>query len=471
MLKLRKSAAPKPPFLAYAVEAGLNELPPTIAKLIEAAPESFDDLRRGQIGDAIKTMRARRDAVYSLSVAQKSGQFGLLISELGGALPRELAEIEAGIVWQAYEIRRAQSIFDEAGNSLRSSPGRARTICETALRSLSSLTARQQQLAERLDGTRYNPEAHLIKPAPVYSIGRTAVCTDGNLTTVSAQAKTGKTAVLGGMMASTFAGDSADCLGFASQNPDGGAVVHIDTEQSPYDHCELVRRIEKRAGQSLPDWLRSYCLTGWTANDIRQAIPVLIATGKKDCGSVHSVLLDGSADAVFDVNDPAESNGFVAELHALAIKFKCPLVCVIHLNPGSEFKTRGHLGSQLERKAETNLKAEKDGDEIITLWAEKNRHAPILKKNGPRFTWDNQSGMHVSIESAADANADLVHEELSGLFKSAMNGRLAMSFSDLKLTVMRAVTVKDRTAERKIALAVTLGILRKTHAGLYESSL
>jgi hypothetical protein len=34
------------------------------------------------------------------------------------------------------------------------------------------------------------------------------------------------------------------------------------------------------------------------------------------------------------------------------------IVGVIHFNPGGE-KTRGHLGSQLERKAETNLRLDK----------------------------------------------------------------------------------------------------------------
>ena len=45
-------------------------------------------------------------------------------------------------------------------------------------------------------------------------------------------------------------------------------------------------------------------------------------------------MIDGVGDLAIDVNDTAESNGLVAELHALAIRFDCPIVCVLHENPG-----------------------------------------------------------------------------------------------------------------------------------------
>jgi hypothetical protein len=232
--------------------------------------------------------------------------------------------------------------------------------------------------------------------------------------------------------------------------------------------------MSRRAGRPLPDWLQSFCVTGFKAADIRRAIPLLMEQAQKQFGGIHSVFVDGVADAAVDVNDPAESNGFVAELHGLAIKHDCTLVSAIHLNPGSDFKTRGHLGSQLERKAETNLKIEKE-DEVCTLWAEKNRHAPILKKTGPRFAWDGELAMHVSVESHADAKEDLEFAELSNVFKTAFGNHPSMSFSDLrtatveaiKVTDKKAVSVSDRTAERKIARADTLGIIKKELAGLY----
>ena len=72
-------------------------------------------------------------------------------------------------------------------------------------------------------------------------------------------------------------------------------------------------------------------------------------------------MIDGVADFIASVNDEADSNGIVHFFSQLAIEYNTLIVLVIHLNPGSD-KERGHLGSQLQRKAETILAVRKDGD-------------------------------------------------------------------------------------------------------------
>ena len=147
------------------------------------------------------------------------------------------------------------------------------------------------------------------------------------------------------MIASTFAEADADCLGFTAQNPNGLAVVHLDTEQCPFDHWQGIGRAIRRAKASTaPAWLLSYCLTGFSAADVRAAIRILTAQASKKFGGIHSVFIDGIADAVPDVNDPEETSSLITELHKLAIEFDCPILNIIHVNPGSDFKTRGHLG-------------------------------------------------------------------------------------------------------------------------------
>ena len=76
--------------------------------------------------------------------------------------------------------------------------------------------------------------------------------------------------------------------------------------------------------------------------------------------------------------------------------------------------------------------------------------------------------MHVSIESQQDAKENLEFDELAELFKAIFSERPAMSFSDLRATIKKAVMVSEPTAERKMKRAITLGIVRKTYAGLYE---
>jgi hypothetical protein len=116
-------------------------------------------------------------------------------------------------------------------------------------------------------------------------------------------------------------------------------VIHFDSEQSPYDSEQLLARTIRRAGAAeLPPWILSYCLTGWNYREARALLPVVMEYATCTFGGIHSALIDGAVDLVADPNDQAESNGLVAELHALAIRHTCPILTTIHLNPGKRWQ-------------------------------------------------------------------------------------------------------------------------------------
>ena len=326
-----------------------------------------------------------------------------------------------------------------------------------------------QRLAQRIYSLKSKPP----KPVSRFWVANVQICTPGNLTTISAQAKAGKSAAIGAMIASTFAGSGTDCLGFVAENPDGFAVVHIDTEQCLFDHWEGIQRAIRRAKvASAPSWLRSHCLTGFSAADVRIAIRVLISQAAKQCGGIHSVFIDGIADAVPDVNDAEATSSLITELHELAIEFDCPILNIIHVNPGSDFKTRGHLGSQLERKSETNLRLKHD-DGISVIFADKNRRAPIPEKSGPCFTWGNEAAMHVSVENPAETKA----EAKSDAKRSAMQTDAQKVFADGKKSELRhkqlvelvatAFKLKPQGARRRVETWLDSQIVSKNDAGFY----
>ncbi|MDR3409673.1 MAG: AAA family ATPase, partial [Formivibrio sp.] len=298
-------------------------------------------------------------------------------------------------------------------------------------------------------------------------------CTPGNLTTISAQAKAGKSAAIGAMIASTFAADGADCLGFVSENPEGFAVVHLDTEQSRYDHWQGIQRAVRRAKvNGAPSWLRSYSLTGFPAADVRASIRILTAKAAKEFGGVHSVFIDGIADAAPDVNDASETSSLIIDLHELAIEFDCPILNIIHVNPGSDFKTRGHLGSQLERKSETNLRLEKDGDEISVIWADKNRRAPIPKTSGPCFCWNEDAGMHTSVQNPSEAKAEArtdarrmeMQREAQTVFAEGEN---PFRHTDLVSKMEVSLGMSAVGAKKKLARWVVSQVVTIQPSGLY----
>jgi hypothetical protein len=307
---------------------------------------------------------------------------------------------------------------------------------------------------------RFDASARPVDVRAVYTLAGKAVSTAGNLTVICADPKAGKSAVIGAMIAASFSNPKADCLGFACDQPSGGAVVHFDTEQCPADHWWLVHRALKRAGaKDAPPWLYSYSLAGLCAADARKRVKAAIDLARNGCGSIHSILIDGVADLVADVNSAEECNAFVASLHDLAIRNACPIVCVIHYNPGSA-KTRGHLGSQLERKAETNLRLDKD-DEATVIWADKNRGQPISKEDGPRFAWCPKAGMHVSVESKRAEQEAEKASELNDLAQRAFDGHPKLLHGELTEALAEAGGFAEKTARRRIEAMLKAGIIQR----------
>lgn len=332
-----------------------------------------------------------------------------------------------------------------------------------------SETAPVADFAARLATRIYSPHVKPPEPTPRFFLNGVQICTPGNLTTFFAQPKAGKTAALNAVVASTFAAPDADCFGFTSANPHGHAVLHFDTEQCQLDHWQGVRRLIIRAKvDDAPPWLLSYWLKGFTVAEIREAIALLLDDAKRKFGGIHSGIIDGVADAVNDVNDPAECNPFVALLEGYAVEYDCPILNVIHLNPGSTFKTRGHLGAQLERKSETNLQLEKDENEVTVIWSpNKNRHAPIPKNSAPRFAWSEEHQMHVSLQNIKGAKVDKERDELSELARAIFLDKPAMRRFELETAVKIKLAVKDKTAERRVTAMLGLGIVKKDPAGFY----
>ena len=129
--------------LAAAIDAGNTPLPPYISKLIQNAPESFADPRAGQIAVTVRTMRQTGEPVNIVTTGEKHLPFLTFIStELANAgMPLESAEFYAAQCWQAYQVRRAKSIFGEAFENLTSSPEQARIIIERARAALDAVTS------------------------------------------------------------------------------------------------------------------------------------------------------------------------------------------------------------------------------------------------------------------------------------------------------------------------------------------
>jgi hypothetical protein len=319
-----------------------------------------------------------------------------------------------------------------------------------------------------LDARAFSLRAAPAKPKLRVWLGGAQVATSGNLSALIAQAKAGKSTVVGAIISAFLGASEAESFGFKAANAEGFAVLHFDTEQSLWDSDQLIRRAMARARTTtLPGWFQSYRLAGLQPKQVRECINRAVARAARTCGGLALVIIDGVADAVVDVNDPDEANPYVAELHGLAIARDCPILSIIHQNPSNGLKpkspesakARGHLGSQLERKCESNIYITKNDDGVSVLWSDKMRGAPIPLTKGPAFAWSDEHSRHVMVANPFGTD-DAGHEELREIIRAGwpVNGDTIRDI-DLARQIAARAGVSERTAKRKIVAAAEAGLV------------
>jgi hypothetical protein len=361
--------------------------------------------------------------------------------------------------------KSCESAVAETNHRLRSEVGKAEWTPQAAPDLLPGnddppeQPAPQLDIAARLVLVRFNIHTPPPMETAVFKLSTGAVThTRGNISAITAQAKAGKSALNAALIAGGIATNPDDCdgLGFRAVNPDGLPLALLDTEHSPAHNWKLGDRILRRAMLAESDQLFIYRLAGFSVRELNAALDYLLKERKW-----HSVFLDGTGDFVSDVNDAEECNAFVARLHGLAIQHDTHILNVLHLNPSSETKSRGHLGSQLERKAETNLRIEKK-DGVSIVYSDRNRGADIPKDAAPRFVWSAERSMHVSVDTIGKGklaqNLERLREQRDEAFR--ISGKNALYWSEIRDALQKVPGIKsDSKADRTLRDLKTHGLV------------
>lgn len=252
-----------------------------------------------------------------------------------------------------------------------------------------------EEIEDLLTGRRANWDKPIPKPPAILSIQGGTISTAGNITVITGPSKSGKTGVLNAIKAGCMVSKSmnVDTLGIeVNENKEGKALIYLDTEQSKYNFDRNYRRVVERAGLSRPPkWFEAYWLRGLMPRELLDATKLIAEHCADRHGGVHMFVVDGIGDYVLSVNDDTESNRIVEEFAILAEEHNAPVVTVLHFNPGT-MKERGHIGSQLQRKAESILKINKDEAGISTIGYKELRNAGSLEEM--QFQWCDQRKMH-----------------------------------------------------------------------------
>ena len=189
-------------------------------------------------------------------------------------------------------------------------------------------------------------------PPKILFVGDCTIATFGNFSASTGKAKSKKTFNISAMVAAAVTNSTV--LNYRACLPEGKRnILYFDTEQSKF-HCHSVlERIYKLSGLSLKE--DDPRLMFWGLREYTPKLRIAVidyALRKYD--KVGLVIIDGLRDLMYDINNGKEATDVMTVLMAWTSVYELHIHTVLHLNKNDN-NPRGHIGTELENKAETVL--------------------------------------------------------------------------------------------------------------------
>lgn len=189
-------------------------------------------------------------------------------------------------------------------------------------------------------------------PPKIFFVGDCTIATFGNFSASTGKAKSKKTFNISAMVAAAVTNTTV--LNYRACLPEGKRkILYFDTEQSKY-HCHnVLERIYKLSGLSVKkDDPR---LLFWGLREYTPKLRIaLIDYALRKHQEVGLVIIDGLRDLMYDINNGKEATDVMTVLMAWTSVYDLHIHTVLHLNKNDN-NPRGHIGTELENKAETVL--------------------------------------------------------------------------------------------------------------------
>lgn len=191
----------------------------------------------------------------------------------------------------------------------------------------------------------------------VLMIGDTCIGTLGNFSASIGKAKSKKTFNLSAMIAAALADHPVLC--YSARFPEGKRnILYADTEQSTY-HCQKVmKRILRLAGLPEDHDCERLQFLSLRKNTPEERLAIIDAA-IHNTDNLGFVVIEGIRDLIYDINSPVEATCIISKLMQWTDERQIHLHTILHQNKGDD-NARGHIGTELNNKAETVMQVEKD---------------------------------------------------------------------------------------------------------------
>lgn len=223
-----------------------------------------------------------------------------------------------------------------------------------------SLSESDQRLHDILMRTRIDPfEPDELEPVCLEIIQGdkvTTLATRGNFSMITGKAKSRKTFFHTFLMAAWFTPGTLCGIFKATILFGKEGCIFFDTEQGKVHTKKVAKRVLKLSGYK-GEHFHTHKFREENLNDKIAAIEFALRT----MPNIGLVVIDGVRDLSPDINDSQQSLETATRLLQLSSKYNLHIIVVLHQNKGDN-SARGHLGAELQNKAESTVSVTKEGD-------------------------------------------------------------------------------------------------------------
>ncbi len=352
---------------------------------------------------------------------------------------------------------------------------------ESDLRVISEENETDQPNISDFEKYRVTKEKQIQEPEATIIIGSAKAAAPGNITPITAEGKGGKTALTGVFIAGAIS-ETGFIDGFNGikvlSNPLGKAVIHFDTEQSEADQQSNLKTILRRANiERTPDYYHSYNIRTIPLQEYQRFTDTVCELCNEIYKGIHLIVVDGGADYITSVNDEAEANAIIFYFTALAVKYNCAVLLVIHLNENAgknnDTMPRGHVGRQAVRKGYCQLNITKEGD-ISTLQVLRARKAGTNDAPLICYQYSKEKGYHISVDPETVANEkqtekdQLNFKKIEKMANALFKAPNAWSHKECISKIMKATSKTESTAKRYLNNMLGWEMIYKNDDGNYR---
>ena len=193
-------------------------------------------------------------------------------------------------------------------------------------------------------------------PPEILWVNGSTIGTLGNFSASTGKAKSKKTFNISAIVAAAL--KNSELLQYSAYLPqEKRKILYVDTEQSFY-HChKVLKRIMRLAGYNIEQNSNDFLFIVLREHTPERRREIIGETLRRVKG-IGLVIIDGIRDLMYDINSPSESAEIINLLMRWSSEYNLHIHTVLHLNKGDD-NTRGHIGTELNNKAETVLQVTK----------------------------------------------------------------------------------------------------------------